>query len=238
MILDIFDKGRKYSYADQKHQQHQIRWGLLCFLVMYVGYTVLTTFVFSTRSLKSDAMQPALRAGDRFIVSSYSLFSLLPDIPLRRGSVVLVDMDLRQKRSDVDYVLDWGVRFLTAQRRGLFPREHLYVKRIIGLPGDEITMSNYVFRVKPRGESYTYTEFEMTDPYDVSLPRQVPSLWDESIPFSGNMDTIVLGDDECFLLSDDRSNTNDSRTWGPVSLNLIVGKVFFRYWPITRIGLP
>jgi signal peptidase I len=66
----------------------------------------------------------------------------------------------------------------------------------------------------------------------------VPALWDESLPFSGNMDRIVLGENECFVLSDDRSNTNDSRTWGPVSLDIIVGKALFRYWPLNRIGLP
>jgi signal peptidase I len=64
----------------------------------------------------------------------------------------------------------------------------------------------------------------------------MPALWDTSIPFSGNMDRIILGEDECFVVSDDRSNTNDSRTWGPVSADRITGKAVFRYWPFTRIG--
>jgi signal peptidase I len=66
----------------------------------------------------------------------------------------------------------------------------------------------------------------------------VPALWDESIPFSGNMDSLILGPGECFVISDDRSNTNDSRTWGPIPADLITGKAIFRYWPLTRIGRP
>jgi signal peptidase I len=112
------------------------------------------------------------------------------------------------------------------------------MKRVIGLPGDEIIMTNFVFRVKPSGGSYSLTEFELSDkPYDVTIPH-VPALWDESIPFSGNMDRIVLGENECFVIADDRSNTNDSRTWGPVPAELIIGRALFRYWPFTRIGRP
>jgi signal peptidase I len=92
--------------------------------------------------------------------------------------------------------------------------------------------------VKPRGELYSFTEFELWDrPYEVTIP-QVPALWDESLPFSGTMERIVLGPGECFVLSDDRSNTNDSRSWGPVPVKLVAGKALFRYWPLTRLGRP
>ena len=136
-------------------------------------------------------------------------------------------------------MLDGFIRFGTAQRLSLYHRnEHLYLKRVIGLPGDEISMTNFVIRVKPAGGSYSLTEFELAEkPYYPAIP-QVPALWDESIPFSGNMDRIVLGEDQCFVVSDDRSNTNDSRTWGPVDAGMIRGRALFRCWPLTRIGPP
>jgi signal peptidase I len=109
---------------------------------------------------------------------------------------------------------------------------------VIGLPGDEISMTNFVFRVKPQGSSYSLTEFELADkPYNPAIP-QVSALWDESIPFSGSMDRLVLGPDECFVVSDDRGNTNDSRTWGPVSTSLITARAVFRFWPVSKIGRP
>jgi signal peptidase I len=49
---------------------------------------------------------------------------------------------------------------------------------------------------------------------------------------------MVLGEGEYFVLSDDRSNTNDSRTWGAVPIDFIAGKALFRYWPVTRLGRP
>jgi signal peptidase I len=164
------------------------------------------------------------------------------NLPFRRGNIVLVDMSLLEKPGFFHRVLDGIVRFFTAQRVSLNKREeHIYLKRVIGLPGDEISMTNFVMRVKPKDKSYSFTEFELWDfpyaVYDVDIPH-VPALWDESLPFSGNMERIVLGDDECFVLSDDRSNTNDSRTWGPIQVKLIAGKALFRYWPFTRLGRP
>ena len=131
------------------------------------------------------------------------------------------------------------MRFFSLQRFSLFPKEDdLYIKRVIGLPGDTITMNNYIIRIKPAGDNYEYTEFELTEPdYTPELP-QPSRQWDESIPFSGSMDPLVLGKEECFVLSDDRSITNDSRTWGPVKADSITARLLVRYWPLTRLGKP
>ncbi|GHV09608.1 signal peptidase I [Spirochaetia bacterium] len=242
----MFDKRRPLSYKEQKNQRHQLRWILLWFLVLFVIYNALTSFFFSMRVLENDTMQPGLRAGDQFIFSSYAVHSLLADLnipgestPFKRGNIVLIDMSRKNPLSLPARLLDGVVRFFTAQRISLVSGEdHFYVKRVIGLPGDEITMTNFVVRIRAKGDSFNLTEFERSErPYVPTIP-QVPALWDESIPFSGNMDRIILGEDECFVLSDDRSNTNDSRTWGPVPVEIITGKVLFRYWPVTRLGRP
>ncbi|MDR3122897.1 MAG: signal peptidase I [Treponema sp.] len=242
----MFNKWRKYSYAAQKDQRHQIWWALAWFLAFFVVYIALATFGFSTRVLENDTMLPGLRAGDRFIVSSNKIYTFLAgkdlldgEPPFRRGNVALVDMSLRDDPGIVRKALDVLLRFFTLQRVSLFDnREYCYIKRIIGLPGDEISMTNFVLRIKPAGETYSLTEFELSDrPYVPTIP-QVPALWDESIPFSGNMDARVLGENECFVLSDDRSNTNDSRTWGPIPADLVAGQILFRYWPLTRLGRP
>ncbi|MDR1239672.1 MAG: signal peptidase I [Treponema sp.] len=242
----MFDKWRKYSYAAQKSQRGKILWICCCFLVLYILYNVLTSFCFSSRVLENSAMQPGLRPGDRFLFSSLSVHSLLSDmelfnrpLPFRRGNIVLVNTEREEKPGVPLLFLDGLVRFVTAQRVSLVEKdEQVYIKRIIGLPGDELTMTNFVFRVKSGADSYSLTEFELSDIlYEVAIPH-VPAFWDDSIPFSGNMDRLVLGEDECFVISDDRSNTNDSRTWGPVSVNRITGKALFRYWPLTRIGMP
>ncbi|MDR0600757.1 MAG: signal peptidase I [Treponema sp.] len=242
----MFDKRRRYSYAVQKTRRYRILWIVLCLAVLYILYNSLTSFFFPFRVLENNAMQPSLYAGDCVIFSSFSVHSLLSNfgpgkkpLPFRRGTVVLIDMSGRNGGGVFLSLFDGIVRFFTAQRADLFGKEdRLYVKRVIGLPGDEITMTNFVIRVKPKDGSYNLTEFELSDkPYDITIP-QVPALWDESLPFSGNTDRIILGEDECFVLSDDRSNTNDSRTWGPVRVDHITGKALFRYWPLNSLGPP
>ena len=235
---------RGYSYADHKGQRYRMFWIISCILVFILVYVAFTSLFFSMRVLENETMASNLRAAERFVFSSYNYYSLIPALdledgalPFKRGSVVLVDM-FREKKPGIFYrVLDEAVRFFTAQRFNLTDREeHLFVKRVIGLPGDEITMTNFVIRVKTKGSVYSLTEFEVTETgYTTNIPN-MPALWDSSLPFSGNMDTIVLGENECFVLSDDRSNTNDSRTWGPVPVKNIAGRALFRYWPLTRIG--
>jgi signal peptidase I len=246
MEFGMFDKSLKYSYAAQKHKRYRLLRMIFLALGLYIVYNSLTSFFFSIWVLENDTMQPELAAGDRLVFVSFTIPALLADInekgrslPFKRGNIVLVDTRRKEQKQWLRLVLDGIVRFCTAQRVSFYGKgEYLYLKRIIGLPGDEVTMTNFVLRVKPADSSYTLTEFELSDkPYAPAIP-QVPALWDESIPFSGNMDRIVLGEDECFVVSDDRSNTNDSRVWGPVASDLIVGRAVFRFWPITRIGRP
>ena len=198
------------------------------------------------RVLENNTMAPNLYKGERFVFSSYNLYSIIPALkidsdsaPFGRGNIVLVDMSRTENPGIFYRLLDGVVRFFTAQKLSLEDqKEQLFVKRVIGLPGDEITMTNFVIRIKARGSAYSLTEFEVSEQdYTLEIP-QMPALWDSSLPFSGNMDIIVLGANECFVLSDDRSNTNDSRTWGPVPIEKISGKALFRYWPLTRIGRP
>jgi signal peptidase I len=217
-------------------------WIILTFLAFFVSYIFITNFVFATKVLQSDSMQPNLQAGDRFIASSYAfnrIFPLFSDPSLHRGNVVFIDLSLSEEQNIFLTILDNTIRFFTAQRVSLTDNENrFFVKRIIGLPGDEITMTNYVFRVRPGGSDYALTEFELWErPYGVNIP-QAPALWDGSVPFSGNIESFVLGENEFFVLSDDRSNTNDSRTWGPIPLEYITGRAIFRYWPLNRLGRP
>jgi signal peptidase I len=245
-MFKFFDRSMKYSYAEQKTRRHRLRGLLLWVLAFLLLYNALSSFCFSVRVLENDSMRPGLRSGDRFVLSSFSLYALfsrlhipLPPPSLKRGNIVLVDRSRGEKRSVVLEILDGGLRFFTAQRVSLTGREgQFFMKRVIGLPGDEISMTNFVLRVRAGGESYVLTEYEVSErSYVLEIP-QVPALWDESLPFSGNMDRLILGEGECFVLSDDRSNTNDSRTWGPLPIGSVTGRVLFRYWPLNRVGRP
>jgi signal peptidase I len=219
---------------------------ILIVLALYLLYNTINAFFVSVWVLHNDTMQPELHNGDRFLVASTILPSLLAKIkhteaavPFKRGSIVLIDTRRGEDRNWPLIIADNVLRVFTAQQLSIFrTEEYLYIKRLIALPGDEISMANFVLRVRPADSSYTLTEFELSErPYYPNIP-QVPALWDETLPFSGYMDTRLLDPGEYFVVSDDRGNTGDSRTWGPVSAREIVGRPLFRFWPPARIGRP
>jgi len=242
----MFDKSLKYSFAAQKRERHRLLRVILTLVVLYLIYNLITAFFFSSWVLNNNTMQPGLQSGDRLVVVSAALPSFFAKIkksdsaiPFKRGNIVLINTADKNKQNRFLTAVDGVLRFFTAQQVSIFgSQEHLYIKRLIGLPGDEISMTNFVIRVRPAGDTWTLTEFELSDrPYYPHIP-QMPALWDNSLPFSGNMEPIVLGADECFIVSDDRGNTGDSRTWGPIRTGEIIGRPVFRYWPPGRIGRP
>jgi signal peptidase I len=192
-------------------------------------------------------MRPGLLPGDRLLVSSIGLASRLPftgggaaSSALKRGSIVVVIPSRSMERKKPFSALVNGfIRFFTAQR--INPgdeNDRMLIKRVAALPGDAVSMIDFVLRIRPAGDAYALTEFELAArPYDLTLPH-LPDGWNSSVPLSGSMDQIVLASDECFLVADDRGNTNDSRTWGPTKLRSVVGKAVFRYWPPRRLGRP
>jgi len=198
----------------------------------------MVAFFFSVWVIDNNTMQSTLNKGDRLIFTSFSppWGNEENSFYFKRGSVVLVDMRHYRDKKLPLRIIDGFVRFFTAQKLSIFSGEgQYYIKRVIALPGDEISMSNYIFRVKAAGSQYELTEFELSErPYHPAIP-QTSELWDTSIPFSGNMDKIILGPNECFVISDDRSNTNDSRTWGVISPSLISAKAILRIWPLNKI---
>ena len=232
----MFDKWMQYSYAAQKSQRHRLLKFILVFFVLYIAYNCLSAFFFSVWVVENNTMQTGLKAGDRLIFSSYKM--PLFNKELQRGSIVLIDKRNENAQKMPLRIIDGIVRFFTAQRISIFSGdEQFFIKRVIALPGDEISMTDYVFRVKTKDGAFSLTEFELSDkPYNPVIPL-VSRLWDETVPFSGSMDTITLGHDECFVISDDRSNTNDSRTWGPISPSIISAKAVLRFWPLNKIEL-
>jgi signal peptidase I len=92
-----------------------------------------------------------------------------------------------------------------------------FVKRLIGLPGDTIAQRSGILRVNgaPLEESYVNG-----GPAGLDFPER------------------MLGPDEYFMMGDNRGQSCDSREWGPVSRDDLIGPVFAVYWPPTRLGLP
>jgi signal peptidase I len=100
-----------------------------------------------------------------------------------------------------------------------------FIKRCVGLPGDEITIRDKVIYVngqKVDDDAYTYR----TDPR--VYPRSV--FLDNSYRDRDNFGPFSVPEDQYFFLGDNRDNSNDSRFWGPVPARFIKGRAFLIYW--------
>ncbi len=238
----MFDRKRRLSYADQRKR----RGGILRFFAAILSLVVLVYFVLNclitSIVIKNDTMEPLLKSGDRVIVfmASYGFKLPFTDISLsetapERGDLVLVEASLPNFTWKIG-LADAFVRFFTAQRCFAMDRQYS-VKRVVGLPGDSVSMSNYVARVKQSDGTYALTEFELSKrSYDIAQDP-LPDGWQDAMPMSSSFSELELGDKEFFILSDQRSAQADSRTWGAVSRKRIVGKLVFRYWPFSRFGI-
>lgn len=91
------------------------------------------------------------------------------------------------------------------------------IKRVIGLPGDVVEgRGNQVFiNGQPLEESYLDADVVTRDFGPVDVPV-----------------------DHVFVMGDNRSNSADSRVFGPIEIDRIEGEAFVRYWPLPRIGTP
>lgn len=102
-----------------------------------------------------------------------------------------------------------------AQRQ---PASVTFVKRVVGLPGDHLSILNGRVMRNGRPESNHHT---------------VACTGDASCNFPG---TIVVPKGEYYLMGDNRPDSDDSRFWGPVRRAWLIGQVFFSYWPPSRVG--
>ena len=89
-----------------------------------------------------------------------------------------------------------------------------YIKRVIGLPGEEIKIEDG--RVFVNG-------VVLTEPYLKMEPR-----------YEGEW---LVQEDELFVLGDNRNNSSDSHNWGMVPMENVVGEALLIYWPPSSWGL-
>jgi signal peptidase I len=95
-----------------------------------------------------------------------------------------------------------------------------FVKRLVGLPGETIDLRT------ENGDTYVYVDGrKLEEPY-IQLERRS----------AGEVETFRIPQDHYFMLGDNRTKSCDSREWGTVPRDNLIGKVFATYWPPNRIS--
>ena len=237
----MLEKWRKYSYAAQKKQRHRMLKVLIWVFFIFLAYSLVSSCFIKTVELRNDSMDPSFTAGDRLAILTLAwspigqLFSRALN-PLERGDLILVSME-HESRGLLLKSSNAFVRFFSAQRAGLDTAHSRFtLRRVIGLPGDSVSMDDFTFRVRAKGQEWFLTEHELAaQPYNTRIPP-IPRNWSDDFPLSSSMPALTLGENEFFVAADSRSGAGDSRTWGVITSADIDGTVLFRYWPFSRFG--
>jgi signal peptidase I len=182
-----------------------------------------TTFIVQPFKIPSQSMEPTLLVGDHLFVNKF-LFGgrgawyerLLPYRAVRRGDVIVFKFPY----SDHPH----------------------YVKRVIGLPGDRIRIVDQQVYVNGQrlAEPYVVHDPASDDPYGDNFPpsdryflqRGLQPGWAEQLPRYVDRGELVVPADHYFVMGDNRDHSWDSRYWGFVDREAIMGRPTVIYWSI------
>jgi signal peptidase I len=156
------------------------------------GVVLTRKFFVEPRYVPSLSMYPTLHVGDKIFIEKVSRFF----VPYRRQEIVI-------------FVCPGVCRYLTGKKEDM-------VKRIIGLPGDQIEFRN--------GNLFVNGNFTKENYLKEFLP-------------SYKLDTTIIPQGQVFVLGDNRDVSLDSMYWGFLPINHIFGRPLFRFWPWKRFGL-
>lgn len=197
---------------------------------------VIRSFLIEPFQIPSESMVPTLEVGDFIVVNKFTYGIRLPVIRTK-----IIDIN-QPKRGDVMV---------------FFPpdEDRYFIKRVIGLPGDRISYNNKVLTVN--GEVFEQTfighdkDHKADDCENVLRAQNVlvmeningvehQTRYCSDMKYTRSKGEYVVPPDHYFMMGDNRDNSQDSRVWGPVHEDRIVGRAFARwmYWKDKLTSLP
>jgi signal peptidase I len=182
-----------------KHRRRAVlEWALIVVIAVLASFLV-RTFLFQTYVIPSGSMEPTLMIGDRIIVNKISIdFGAI-----HTGDIVVF------KAPPV------------ALQDCSSPGVTVFVKRVIGTPGDQLTSKGNTIYIKTPG-SATF--------------KALDENWPHTEPLGPPIGHVTVPAGQYFMMGDDHNNSCDSRTWGTVPKKDLIGKAFVKIWPLSRIG--
>ncbi len=157
---------------------------------------LLTQFVIQRNTVIGSSMVPTLCDRDEVFVEK---ISRLFENGLKRGDIVTADTHEKTEKGD----------------------EMIIIKRVIGVPGDRVTIK----------DGNVFVNGALLDE-----PYLDPGV--RTAPHREIYADVTLADNEYYLLGDNRTNSRDSRDIGPVTRGEIEGKLILRFYPFSKFGVP
>lgn len=169
---------------------------------------LLTLFVFQSYQVDGPSMETTLQNNDRLIVWKFP-----------RTWARITGHQYVPGRGDIIILNESGL-----STYGSDADTKQLVKRVIGLPGDRIVINDNVLTV-----------YNAEHPDGFQPDTTLPYGKDGSIPPTTNNEEFTLSATELFVCGDNRPNSLDSRTFGPIQTSQVVGKLVARILPLSNI---
>ncbi|MBN1970099.1 MAG: signal peptidase I [Candidatus Delongbacteria bacterium] len=212
---------------------------LKSFVSLVVTLYLIMNFFVSAYKIPSGSMEKSLRVGDMLLVNKFIYGIRTPDwfgIPF----------------TEIGFPIPWTkIPLFKDPQRGdvvVFKPPHhpylYYVKRCVGVPGDVIEIKDKVLFVNNEPFDEYYETLEVDEAYPEGTPRSqfidrdiypeglVPRFGERTFQNLGNRDNfgpLTVPEDSYFMMGDNRDNSSDSRFWGFVPKDNIVGKPIMVY---------
>jgi len=170
---------------------------------------VVNLFLAQATRVEGQSMEPNIHNDQRLVVEKISYRLHLPE----RGDIVVLKPPNWQPQQLNQRILSWICTVLPLDCAIDAPDP--LIKRVIGLPGETIEIRDG--RVYINGQALEEPYLQQ-DTYGTVPPR-------------------VITPGHIFVLGDNRGASNDSRSFGEVALSNVVGRAWFRYWPLDEMGL-
>jgi signal peptidase I len=200
--------------------------------VLVVGLFVLT-LIAQNYVIPSGSMENTLLVGDHLVVDQITLMPPASWMPLiryrepKRGDVVVFHKPAYQAGID-------------ATDADGMPQYTTLVKRLIGVPGDHIHLRNGIVFLNGVAQPVGFAQPTTTDNFNEFLddfpavpPAGVPGAtesWAVNFPSYIQDGDLVVPPGKYFMMGDNRHNSLDSRYWGFVPRENIIGRPLFNYW--------
>lgn len=233
------------SYSVKLQRRKKVFTILKYLLIVFISFEIFINYFFRPYKITNDSMSPNLVENYRVITSPlvyginvpFSNKKLITFTLPKRGDIVTISQNSKEP-SIFFQCINAIIRFFTLQQCQLSNSDGdnnvILVRRIVGVPGDTIYMNNYLVYNKTQKSYHFLSEFEVSsETYDLVTPAN--EAWSDSLPFSSKFEAITLGENQYFVLSDNRTKINDSRYWGVISLDNIIAKVILVYWPFQKM---
>jgi signal peptidase I len=200
-------------------------------LVAVVLALVIRTFVIQAFKIPSGSMLETLQIGDHLLVNKMIVGTIV-EIPLTRIMLFRVPRVREPRRGEI----------LVFQ----FPRDTSrdFIKRVIGLPGEVVAIRDKRVTINGEPLEEPYVIYRGGPPTSTSLPAPlaragaaVPACSAREGGYLRERDDYGpcrVPDGHLFMMGDNRDQSEDSRTWGPLPIELIRGKALIIYWSWDR----